>query len=284
MMAANTSDIQAIYNAVITREKERQGPLAFVMHNHIRDKSALFKRLQAGLQPLIVPPPLAHSYPWYEVIESDTEHSVMVEGLDHTEPTPGDVCIHRVRWIIVNKHSDTSWVVTHPDWEDLGFTWLLELKQLTANEAEGCIYPHHNPSQGRATTLSDLEAIAKYFVEAKQRSLQAAVAREESAAPDNTAKVKSDIRTRFLHKVDYGLLRDRREKCLPDLLTDHEAQTLYEHHLEQLKEDVILDDNGNIIFNEWRMRRISPTVISKNTYLMINEMQGGDSSECGDET
>ncbi|GAB0154725.1 hypothetical protein [Marinobacterium sp. BA1] len=283
-MIANTSDVQAIYNAVIALEKERQGPLAFVMHNHIRDKSALFKRLQAGFQPLIVPPPLAHSYPWYEVIESDAEHTVMVEGLDQTELTPGDICIHRARWVIVNKHSDTSWVVTHPNWQDLGFTWLLELKQLPANEAEGYIYPHHNPSQVRATTLSDLEAIAKYFVDGKQRSLRAAVSRKESAAPGNTMEVKSNIRTRFLHRVDDELLRDRREKGLSDLLTDHEAQTLYEHHLEQLKADVLLDDDGNIIFNEWRMRRISPTVISENTYLMINEMQGGDSSECGDET
>ncbi|WP_230091279.1 hypothetical protein [Pseudomonas aeruginosa] len=43
---------------------------AGAMPNHIPDKSSLYHRLRAGKQPLVLPPPLSHSYPWYDVVES----------------------------------------------------------------------------------------------------------------------------------------------------------------------------------------------------------------------
>jgi hypothetical protein len=272
MMAANTSDIQAIYNAVITREKERQGPLAFLMLNHIQEKSSLFQRLQAGLMPLIVPPPLSHSYPWYSVIESGGEHTVLVENTDDSGALGNEIYINRSRWIVLEKHSDAAMTVTHSSWHELGFEWLLELKQLPACDAETIIYPHHNPTQGRATTISDLEAIANYFVDDTRKGLQAAIARERGAESLGDTEAKPNLRRRLLNKANDEALLSRREQGLPDQITDEEAKTLLDERLHQLLADVVLDNEGNIFFNEWRIRRVSPATITEDVYLSAQEL------------
>lgn len=272
MNTQNVSEIQALYDAVVAREKERQGPMAFLMLNHIQEKSSLFQRLQAGLMPLIVPPPLSHSYPWYSVIESGGEHTVLVENTDDSVALGNEIYINRSRWIVLAKHSDTAMTVTHSSWSELGFEWLLELKQLPACDAETIIYPHHNPVQGRATTVSDLEAIAAHFVDDMRKGLQAAIEREQGAESSGATEARPNLRLRFLNKANDEVLLRRREQGLPDQITDEEAKALLDERLHQLLSDVVLDNEGNIFFNEWRIRRVSPATITEDVYLSAQEL------------
>jgi hypothetical protein len=97
-------------------------------------KSSLLRRLLDGKEPLPVPPPRAHSYPWYEIVETGrTQLSAMfIEGpYDRAEGTFIHVAQHP--WKVLRTEGAGRWIVSYRDGEE----WLL--RRLTDDdEREAC--------------------------------------------------------------------------------------------------------------------------------------------------
>jgi len=151
MASSLTSDQIAAAVAAVARwlrtraQAERGvGEAALVRLAADADHSALLRRLLAGKLPAASPPPLAHSDPWYEVVERDAvevlHDDVWVDGsggaarivinqhagwdlLDHALDAQGRVVSARVR---------------HPGWP---WTWRLSPKLLARAEyrADGTV-------------------------------------------------------------------------------------------------------------------------------------------------
>ena len=83
--------------------------------------SALLHRILDGLPVLPVPPPRAHSYPWYELLEKGegTPHEVFEEKTFFPFHT---LIIDQSPWKIVEKVRDEEWRVRYMIGRD-GATW-----------------------------------------------------------------------------------------------------------------------------------------------------------------
>ena len=109
------------------------------------EHSPLLRRLLEGIEPFQEPPPRAHSYPWYNLVEKgyDWAHEVWA-------PTSGSavsvvlghpaVVIDQERWAIIDTVDETTWIVayTTPDVEAIR-AWLctdmLEPKPMKLSES-----------------------------------------------------------------------------------------------------------------------------------------------------
>ena len=76
MEILNEERVLARYREVVSAQEG--------LENHILAKSSLYQRLLRGLQPLAIRPPLNHSYPWYNVVESNTPVSLPFGPSDWT--------------------------------------------------------------------------------------------------------------------------------------------------------------------------------------------------------
>jgi hypothetical protein len=80
-------------------------------------KSALLRRMLDGKEPLPIPPPVAHSYPWYSLIEEGIGHPYEVwEGADWLAEMYKDyktIVIDQTVWKIIEKLDEDSWIVTY---------------------------------------------------------------------------------------------------------------------------------------------------------------------------
>lgn len=100
------------------------------------EKSALFKRLLAGKEPLIYRPPTNHSYPWHEVIESvQSEFQVIVGDAPSLGSVlspganPGEPCIsiNGALWRIEQTICpDQEYIVS---WGQYPMRWRLKLER-----------------------------------------------------------------------------------------------------------------------------------------------------------
>lgn len=95
----------------ILRKERREVHLSHISVD--LDHSALFRRLLKGERVYSSPPPLAYSYPWYDLLEESgpqaCEFWIGGEG-DYLEPnTP--VINQSAKWRIEEKRSDTEYIV-----------------------------------------------------------------------------------------------------------------------------------------------------------------------------
>jgi hypothetical protein len=76
--------------------------------------SGLFERLMNNKEPLPNPPPLNHSYPWYDLIENgESEILEPFMAPDDDSFFRGHLIIEQHPWKIVKKISDKEWLVPH---------------------------------------------------------------------------------------------------------------------------------------------------------------------------
>lgn len=79
-------------------------------------KSRLFARIRAGIDPLCFPPPVSHGKPWYDVIEGAGPWSVWVGGcINLAGVATGDAACAGLPRIVINQ---TPWVVRETVRED----------------------------------------------------------------------------------------------------------------------------------------------------------------------
>jgi hypothetical protein len=89
----------------------------------------LLVRLLSGRDPLPEPPPLAFSYPWYQLIEQGWDEGYMdigvyPEGVPVYQDEQPSIMICQARWLIEEKVSATEWIVA---WEPTGLRARLEI-------------------------------------------------------------------------------------------------------------------------------------------------------------
>jgi len=79
-------------------------------------KSALFRRMMEGKEPLPLPPPRSYSYPWYSLIEDGYGYPGEV-----WKPTSWDKCftdypsivIDQTPWKLLEELGEDDWIVTY---------------------------------------------------------------------------------------------------------------------------------------------------------------------------
>ncbi len=88
--------------------------------NHLRitmRKSALFHRLMEGKEPLPIPPPRSHSYPWYSLIEDGIGHPYEVwkpKSWDASFTPYPSIVIDQSPWKMLEELGEFEWIVTYP--------------------------------------------------------------------------------------------------------------------------------------------------------------------------
>jgi len=79
------------------------------------DHSALLSRLRAGKEPFDEPPPLAMSYPWYELLEKGRADAFSVQEVEYENwiIPKGHLIIDQHGWKIIEKLEPEVWIVTY---------------------------------------------------------------------------------------------------------------------------------------------------------------------------
>ncbi len=167
---------------VVRRQGEPPSQQEFWRHlNSFRPglgKSALFNRLLDGMAPLEMPPPLSHSYPFYEVVESLDEIGPVSVRLDEVKMADLGLDGRRVwicghPWLVILEVSAEVFIVSCDGWYEKGFRWSLN-RRVTSAITQGQIFCRHNPEKRYLQTVDDLKAESRWWVEARAATLSAA--------------------------------------------------------------------------------------------------------------
>lgn len=264
-----------------------------VQPNHLLEKSALYHRLSEGREPLVVPPPLSHSYPWYEAVESSEPLEIMepfVVTADEDFAGREGLVIHQCLWTLLDGAAAGAEKdekrATYPGWEELGFTWRVWRERVSAEDAETFLCCHHDPAIKRLVTPEQVEAEARYFVQRDYARLklvstlpfddvvQAILAEHEAKSPSPVEGPK--IRRTFNQTLSRSeaerytvCLVQRREQGLPDLPTAEEFAARVIRRREQLLSDTWEITDGKLWRWCWFLQRETPTQLGHEHYLTI---------------
>lgn len=244
-------------------------------------KSLLYLRLLNGKDPLLIPPPLAYSYPWYEVVESD--NTLQVE-----EPKPysghpnvdNAVSIFQSIWKVISRNEDEL-QVTYPGWDAKGFKWKVWQEQVSANKSQGKLLCHHDPQKKYLATQEDLEAESLYHATQwrKELSIVANHSPEEALAllantvlQDGSSKSTSlKWFSKAYAKQALGrhteTLNERYKLGIPSTPSEDEVRQYASKESAMLLGDQWCVMNGLLYCRVWKMKRIFPERVSKEFYL-----------------
>ncbi len=257
--------------------------VALVMGNSPGDeKSALFARLLNGLPILKNPPPLSYSYPDYNIVESNSEMELphfmgdSLKGLLNNS-TKQILNINQFHWKVIEIINDKKAKITNSRWENDGFVWEMEYKEITAKRSISAIISHHNPNINKITTYNEL--VSESIFQAKEYfdSIKLALDNEEYKKYEEKEKEKYGGFAIGLAQTRLNggkkLLNDRREKNLQDLPTEEEIE---KYALDNLERNYLsrgyFVKNGIIYLNTWVIRRISPTVLTEDSYINLEKL------------
>lgn len=90
------------------------------------DHSALLRRLMEGKAPLPNPPPLSHSYPWYELVETGSAVPIEVWEADDRFNAGCDykaLVINQHPWRIIEKKSNDDFLITYGNGQEVFRCW-----------------------------------------------------------------------------------------------------------------------------------------------------------------
>ncbi|HBO5514602.1 TPA: hypothetical protein L4559_003496 [Pseudomonas aeruginosa] len=247
--------------------------------NHLLEKSSLYDRLLKGAKPLILPPPVSHSYPWYEAVESSEPIGIMepADAAEWSEKDSGSerMLIHQSFWDVLEQQDETTFLITYGNWHQLGFTWKLWRENLPAEQATASLCCHHSQEKRFLVNEDDLRQEAEYFTNRWKAGLADALA---AAAPADAPPLMGTglfidrgayeqlVRQRE-HKRAVDELKSRKEAGLPEMPTDEEmALKTQENMTSRLGDDWFIR-NGLLYHRSWRLQRISPVALDESHYL-----------------
>lgn len=250
--------------------------------NHLQDKSALFRRLKAGLKALVIPPPCSFSYPWYEVVESDTR----IELTDEPSAWPeakGDglppMLINQTLWVQLPPAGDGSLRVTSGGWDKLGFAWKVWRERVPAKQSGAALCCRHDPQIKKIETELQLRNEAAWRVDRDIDELRAICTissedeRHEFFCRAVGGERKDDRIIQFMAKNQQeraeARLKKRRESHLPDLPTAEERQLEIEREMTLLLGDTWELSEGLLVTDSWWIQRITPAKLTAEHYLDI---------------
>ena len=272
-----------IYRRVLAHEAQRCGKrLMARAENAAQASSALLSRLRAGLQPLIVPPPLREGHPWYAVVEEAGPHEVRAgfgmwghETLDTLleaghqaldSGLPGSavlsgftvVMLEAMPWMVLSRLSGEHAVVSYPGWMERGFQWQLSKEVVPAAQATHFVAPSFSNAIKRITTLEQLRAELRHLQMLR-------VERIRNALQDRSAAWSQE--TEQWRRVADQRMRDG----LPALPTDQEVEAIVHHALTEAlrREYRVASDGASLDLIVWRLRRIAPQELPSEIYLRL---------------
>jgi hypothetical protein len=264
--------------------------------NRLLAKSSLYQRLLEGKKPLITAPPLAYSYPWYSIVESNDPQDIdapfaCAPGVFAVDDGIERVIINQSLWEVVSRGDDGSVSVTRPGWRERGFVWRAWRDLQPAASAAAYLICHHNPPIGRITTLEQLEAEAQYQA-ARWRSELAIVRDWKAGALDEAGAIsalhdlhgyrESHQRERFLVSAIRQKLQllselfDARQRDLKrDDVSDEDFQGRIDHERNLLLGEHWKVQDGELFFDGWRLQRAAPASLDASHYLNLVEAVHG---------
>lgn len=248
------------------------------MENPILDKSALYQRLLAGKRPLVLPPPLNHSYPWYSAVESDSPVSI---AFGPTEWAPDWSTHHGVAicqdiWTRLEGDIDSDLTVTFRGWDAMGFVWRVWQVDEHASDATATLCCWHRNDIKRLTTPEQVEAECRWRVERDAAWVSAAGKMNDEEL--KTAILESDqgvkTRDRFAEamanqRVSHvrSIAEERAGAGLPPDLTPEEVESKIAADMASLLGDTWFVRDGQLYHRTWQIQRISPASLSPEHYL-----------------
>lgn len=308
----------ALYEATLAHEERRlsagtqtasQRAFRAAMAGGTGGKSALLNRITSGLAPLVLPPPKSYGYPCYTYIEDEGPWEVLMDEqtigalialgercLGGTSGVPR-VILDQSLWRVVAVTDDTSADLSMDGWEELGFRWRLSLDIVPARETERRILSWHDPSLGKVTTLSQLEAEQLWHVRARVAKMRAAhdpaqaeafmaaaLARDQAANAKhgNTAWVsryESNVATQQLVTMG-NLIAERVSAGKPPVPDEAEVQSMARDAVASyfIPKDKsgfgwysVAEDGQTLLLHAWRLHRIAPAQMTASIYLDLSE-------------
>lgn len=245
------------------------GEMFFMTWNNPGDShSALFKRLLEGKKALINPPPVLFSYPWYEVVESQTP----VDCLNFQENNDKTICIGHTKWEIIEKISDIHLIVTHHQWKREGFQWTVRLYDTPISQSKTILYGT-TMSGTMLFTYKDLYDDVSSMLNFEQNIYKF------KDNEDEAQKIKNKYLKLYGEKglVFYNSLLNRLSLAVENRIAQGKKGLFEGKELEEEIQKRILQRLGNdmyikdelIYVKEWKIQRTFPETLNENFYLDI---------------
>jgi hypothetical protein len=270
-LPSTTDPILERYRAVVA--------LAGAQVNHLLSKSSLYQRMKEGKDPLIIPPPLASSYPWHDVVESDIKHELFDEPWDVDWHTGKAVLIRHDVWTVISGHGTQEMMVTYPRWQELGFVWRVWGCTVPASETKASLVCWHRKDVPRLTTPELVQAECDARASEWARWLDNAVSLSEAEMVDLYLYLHSSTgltsHSRFHQAAGRQKIDEYRKQLdmrlaggLPGVPTAEEVAKYSDRLKAQLlgKDWKIID--GQLMRQTWMMERVSPAKIGPEHYLV----------------
>ena len=285
-------------------KNDPQVKLPLSMAGGLPRKSALLNRIASGLWPFVVPPPVAMSYPWYEVVESDEPIELWLGGENaaalialasrcapalpglRPEPAGQRALIEQSFWDVLEVIDETAMDVTQAGWKALGFAWRLSIDKVPASQTAQFMASWHDPSIGRITTLDQLVKEKAWHVNRRLQDMRAAldpVLAENALAQ---ARQKDGATSRFhqlslqqrLH-AQRDVMHARELAGKPALPDAQEIEQMVASDVDKVfsRRDgsgwYSAGPEGELFVHTWRIRRTLPVVLSESVYLNLNALE-----------
>lgn len=246
--------------------------------NHILKKSSLYQRLLNGKRPLVIPPPLNHSYPWYRVVESEIPVSLPFGPTDWAPDwdTRHGIAINQDVWSLISGDIAQDITVTFPGWDTLGFVWRVWLVDEPAEKTEAFLCCRHREDVRSLTTVELLEAESRWHVE----RVACWVAQSASLEDDEfkAAYLASGIAGKAAG-VFGEILADQHLQHCRTLASDRLAaglsleysQAEIDHKVAEYAKSLLGDSwfakDGKLFHRTWQIQRVSPQSLGPEHYL-----------------
>lgn len=268
--------LQAQYCAVVEYEFHRRGLtqdspeypfLRETLSNRRMEKSALFARLRKGGRPLVVPPPLSYSYPFYSAVEA---HGPIQVSDVHIRPDLSafrtvdekkTVLVQQAMWILKSHTQAGDMIITYPGWNELGFEWRLYQQAIPIADTQIFI-ADVRPGGDRVTRLEVLKEVALHNARAHAEDL-ARLSRTPALLPSTPFDIRERQRLQ-------ELLNQRLQHGLAPVPSDAEVLERAERELASYADlGIIAGDDGGLLVQQWFLERLSPTALDDGIYLPL---------------
>lgn len=266
----------------------------------VSGKSALLNRIASGLWPLVVPPPLAMSYPWYEVVESDKPIELWLEagnakdlikqgGMHSNAFAKGAdakrVLIEQSLWDVEQVIDDVTLDVTKPAWKDLGFVWRVSIDKILASDADQFMLSWHDPAIGRITTLAQLVKEKSWHINKCVNEMRTALSQQLTEIAMAEAIKKDEVRSRF-HQIsleqslaaNLAVVRSRLLVGKSEVPEAEEIEQMIQLDVEKTFSKTnrwswySAGAEGELYVHTWRIRRLLPTVLDESIYMDVEQL------------
>lgn len=253
------------------------------------EKSSLFYRLLSGKKVLKNPPPTSYSYPDYDIVESNGKRELMFESDNMDELVKQTssytdyphILINQSAWKVINIISPQKVVVTHHRLEKEGFTWEVELTEITAEESKSALLCSYDPSIPKLTTYNSLlkeclHQAQQHFYLLKIASNQEEYKKYEEKQLSKYPKEKVEVgfisewmKKQLKQTLEnaQNMLAERLAKGLPIEPTQEEILEYAKNTEKQYLGNEYFEKDGVLYKKAWMMKRTFPLVLTDEYYL-----------------